>query len=153
MNTKVFRDWLNDPDRATDYHPVMKCGHAANAVTQFGDPTCVICIGIDSGASIVASQPDLTGRMMRCYCTKPPISSNRNEAFFEYRGPGSRHATDMCKNCRYAYSGHLLASEGGVASHKDHTNCVAGRRDHCFNFEPRGAHEFDSYYCGCGGGD
>jgi len=149
MNDTHYRDWLNDSERATSYHPIMKCGHAANAVDTHGYPVCVICLGITEGAVIVDTQPDLTGRMARCYCDKPPIPSDRNEAFFEYRGPGSRHAIDMCKHCPRSYAGHLSKSEGGAHFHKEHNaSCV-----HCDHFEPRGPHEFDLYYCGHAGWD
>lgn len=48
--------------------PMMKCGHAANAVNgATGGPTCAICIGIDPGAEVVDdAPPDLTGRTARC---------------------------------------------------------------------------------------
>lgn len=43
----------------------MKCGHSANAVLKTGEPVCVICLGIKSGATIVAETPTLGGRASR----------------------------------------------------------------------------------------
>jgi hypothetical protein len=82
--------------------PMMKCGHAANAISN-GKPCCIICfmtIGDDSMTPM--DTPDLTNRRARCsyYNTQPnhkhegrcdrnichceePSSSNL--AFFEYR--------------------------------------------------------------------
>jgi hypothetical protein len=46
---------------------MMKCGHAAQGTDGDGNPVCVICFGIRSGATEVDdSPPDLTGRMARC---------------------------------------------------------------------------------------
>ncbi len=48
-------------------HPMMKCGHAANAQDDKGNPSCVICVGIHPGARIVDDNPpDLAGRIARC---------------------------------------------------------------------------------------
>lgn len=49
--------------------PMMGCGHSANGKTKFGDewaPACVICVGLDPGATVVAEPIDLAGRMARC---------------------------------------------------------------------------------------
>lgn len=69
-------------------HPMMTCGHAANAVmTQwkgetFDPPTpcCVIC----SCVEIAATEPDLTGRLAKC-CSREPVPSSLDLAFFEHR--------------------------------------------------------------------
>ena len=72
--------------------PMMKCGHAANSVNRkTGDPVCVICIGIDPGADVIASTPDLTGRTAKCGYNNPGTSCNATApsdphlAFFGYR--------------------------------------------------------------------
>lgn len=55
---------------------MMKCGHAANGRMN-GGPVCVMCLGIDPGASVVdEAKADLTDRMARCsYCgAKRPSS-------------------------------------------------------------------------------
>lgn len=63
---------------------MMSCGHAANARNSAGQPSCVICIGIDPGAEIPAPAPDLTGRMSRCsYCGRE-VPSSTDLAFFEH---------------------------------------------------------------------
>lgn len=74
-------------------------------------------------------------REARCYCGKTePIT--KNLPFFESRDTGSRQATQSCKHCRYY----------DVAHGKGHKVV-------CNNFEPHGAYQYDSYYCGCDGWD
>lgn len=64
--------------------PLMRCGHAANA-TRNGEPVCVICIGINPGATTPADPPDLDGREALCiYCGRTTPSTTRL-AFFEHR--------------------------------------------------------------------
>jgi len=80
-------------------HPMMKCGHAANSRDQYGNPTCVICVGIVAGAVVVAEdQPNLEGRMMICHY-KPSghadCPSDTSGAFFEYR-PNEATDTFYC---------------------------------------------------------
>lgn len=67
---------------------MMKCGHTSNAVNGRGDPVCIICLGIVSGADEVdENPPDFAGRVASCsYCRREQPSSNfRKLAFFEYR--------------------------------------------------------------------
>lgn len=66
--------------------PMMKCGHAANAVDKDGNPCCAICAGFTPNAFIVDdSAPDLTGRKAKCcYCGKERESSPELP-FFEYK--------------------------------------------------------------------
>jgi len=123
-------------------HPMMKCGCAAQGVlTAKGGvkfdppiPSCVVhsCYEVDDAA------PDLTGRMANCaygdHAHKP--SDPENLAFFEYRGPGSKWATDVCK-CGYSQSAH----------DEKRIKCSVG------GFTPRGPHKRDIYYCGCHGWD
>jgi hypothetical protein len=80
-------------------HPLLKCGHAANATTEDGRPCCAICIGISEGAQEVAEkQPDLKGRRAKCtYCMKT-IESSLSLAFFEHR-PHDDHDDFYC-GCR-----------------------------------------------------
>lgn len=63
----------------------MQCGHAANAVTEDGKPCCAICAGIDPGAERIADEPDLAGRMARCYWCEAERPSSQSLAFFKYR--------------------------------------------------------------------
>ena len=64
--------------------PLMKCGHAANAVDGQGRPCCVICIGINAGAVVPADEmPDLSGRKACCGCGCT-VDSSLKLAFFEH---------------------------------------------------------------------
>lgn len=78
----------------------MKCGHAANARDENGNPVCVICFGIVGGATeIDESPPSLEGRMARCdECHKSTQPSSTNLPFFEYK-PGSPEDVYYC-GCR-----------------------------------------------------
>ncbi len=119
---------------------MMKCGHAANATDGSGNPQCAVCVGMTGDAEIIASvSPDLTGRTAKCSCGNANPSSTKLP-FFEYCGPGSRTATDICK-CGYA----------AVA----HTPEVMARNKalKCTTFEARGPLQFDRQYCGCRGWD
>jgi len=117
--------------------PMMQCGHAAQgyADNDPGKPVCVICAGLDPRAYLVAEEPDLKGRRARCAYFRTcgsEVDSSVDLAFFKYKGPGSRHAEEMCGNCAYHKDGHVLVR----------TNC---------EFVPRGPAEYDEYYCGCHG--
>lgn len=84
--------------------PMMKCGHAANAerVTKEGkkEPVCVICFGIDPGASIIdENPPDFEGRTAICSdCKGNEVPSNIDLAFFEST-PEKEHDRYYC-GCR-----------------------------------------------------
>jgi hypothetical protein len=55
---------------------LMKCGHSANARDEQGNPVCVICLGVGTGATEVAPEsPNLTGSKARCVCNcgKEPV--------------------------------------------------------------------------------
>ena len=116
--------------------PMMSCGCAANAqrrlaITGEQIPCCMIHDCTD-----VVPAPDLTERQARCGCGKLVASDPDKAAFYEFRGIGSRYATDLCE-CGYTKSAH----------EKPH---IAAK---CQNFIARGPHEFDSFYCGCRGWD
>lgn len=114
---------------------MMKCGHAANAVDGNGKPCCVICVGINPGATVVDKEtPDLTDRVSMCADCKKTVPSSTELAFFEYRGEGSPSATQRCK-CGYYKTAHLM--EG--------FECKNG------GFEPHGAYDTDLHYDGCRG--
>ena len=69
----------------TESQPMMRCGHAANAVKD-GLPVCVICYGIVAGADeIDTNPPDLTGRVARCTSCGRTAPSSTALAFFEHR--------------------------------------------------------------------
>ena len=126
---------------------MMKCGHAANAQGPTG-PCCAICSLLNPDALVVdGAPPDLTGRFAQCCGARSKMPSSPSLAFFEYRGPGSRCATERCVRCGY----NRLTHPDVVA-----TNPFTGRandRD-CKGFEanPDGD-EFDLYYCGHSGWD
>jgi len=67
-------------------HPIMECGHAANAIDSQGRPVCVICALIRDGWNKVADpQPDLSGRQAQCAMCGKVAPSDGELAFFEYR--------------------------------------------------------------------
>lgn len=68
-------------------HPIMKCGHAANAHMQRDGkdvPCCAICFGSDGAEEIKELQPDLTGRKARCFYGDNETASSNNLPFFDY---------------------------------------------------------------------
>jgi len=86
--------------------------------------------------------PDLAGRKARCVCGRLTPSSN-GLPDFEYRGPGSRWAVDVCL-CGY----HRLAH------HDDIRSCaVSPTLRNCPGFHPRGEASHDAFWCGCEQGD
>ncbi len=64
---------------------MMRCGHAANATDENGNPSCVICVGIVPGATVVDEPPDLTGRRAKCPDCDLFVDSETSLAFFEHR--------------------------------------------------------------------
>jgi hypothetical protein len=78
--------------------------------------------------------------MARCLCKRTEPSA-LELPFFEFRGEGSRAATDLCKHCGYA----LVAHTAEVMARNKALKCTS--------FESHGAWEFDLYYCGCRGWD
>lgn len=119
--------------------PLMECGHAANAVIDGGAPACAICVGLNPGATIVRTIPDLTGRKAKCaYCTIT-VQSETSLAFFEYNGPGSPRAESQCGNCGYFEVAHVPEKQSKISYI-------------CDNFTPKGD-SLDTFYCGCRGWD
>ena len=67
---------------------LMECGHTAQGTDSEGNPVCVICFGIDEGATKVAEKPDLTGRKAICTACKSEesiVDSDFDLPFFELR--------------------------------------------------------------------
>lgn len=99
---------------------------------------------INAGAA--REQGLLAGRQARCECGAlrpsdgPAIGFKGELPFFVYRGEGSREALDICR-CGYATAAHTPEVRS------------RNRALTCETFEPRGPHEFDSFYCGCRGWD
>jgi len=69
--------------------PLMECGHTANAKDGDGNPVCVICIGINQGATVVERvRPSLVGRKARCgyyHTCGSERDSSFDLAFFEHK--------------------------------------------------------------------
>ena len=117
--------------------PLLACGHAANSTDENGNPSCVICIGINPDADKISKTPDLTKRRAKCaYGNHAIVNSSLDLPFFEYLGPGSYTAENACK-CGY----------NKMAHNQPKSTCK------CKHFVPRGPLEFDRYYCGCYGWD
>jgi hypothetical protein len=83
----------------------------------------------------------LKDRKAVCSCGAAADSSP-SLAFFEYRGPGSKSATELCQDCGYHKIVHqpINPSTGrpGITTHE---------------FTPRGDVGTDLFYCGCNGWD
>jgi hypothetical protein len=79
----------------------------------------------------------------RCHVRRP---SDPKLGFFEFKGEGSRHATESCKHCMYLKCAHERQPALVVP-----TSCV--ERGECSGFEPRGPAPTDSFWCGCGSTD
>ena len=112
---------------------MMKCGCAAAGKRKVGEewvPSCAVHDCIEQ-----VETPNLEGRTAMCG-THAPQPSSLALAFFQYRGPGSRDATQVCK-CGYYES-----------AHTDYPD-----RLKCKKFEARGPMLNDLYYCGCRGWD
>lgn len=93
----------------------------------------------------------LEGREARCGCGKTRPSTDQDDgslAFFEYRGEGSRMATDMCKHCHFSIVAH---EHEGVKNNVDPRTVI--EKGKCEGFEARGSWEYDVFYCGCRGWD
>lgn len=95
----------------------------------------------------------LEGRTARCGCGRTQPSTADHLAFFEFIGEGSRYATQSCRHCGY----HDVAHQ---PEHMETLVHIGGKRrptvvedGRCPGFEPAGAHEFDTFYCGCRGWD
>lgn len=98
----------------------------------------------------------LIGRVARCGSVAKEPGSGHGEApstehdrlaFFEYRGEGSRAATESCKLCGYG----LFAHGSDATVWKNGKTAVQNAS--CPGFEPHGPWECDTYYCGCRGWD
>lgn len=131
-----------------DMITMMKCGHAANAVDVRGNPVCVICAGIDHGASIPVEGPDLHGRIAECTSCDKTTDSDLKLAFFEYHGEGSRHATDICGVCRFNRDAHDPTSPQ-MAKGDRYEKWVERVGYHIF--QPIGPADNDQFYDGCNG--
>lgn len=100
------------------------------------------------------TEQDLEGRTARCYCGSTAPSS-RNLAFFEFRGEGSREASETCGVCGFheiahdPTAEHMARIEGGATRYENLMKRVGGIHD----FTPKGGVDTDRFYCGCRGWD
>lgn len=123
--------------------PILECGHSANATDGNGDPACAVHSAREGGTTIASATLDLADRFAKCSCGATAKSSE-GLAFFEYLGESSNRAKTSCRNCSYGVNTHL------------ELNPSTGRAGHKFGaceFQPKGASEYDGYYCGCRGWD
>jgi hypothetical protein len=100
---------------------------------------------------------NLEGRIAKCGYSNPGrywrgtveehakgVPSRIDLPFFEYKGEGSKAAMEHCKICGFFEVAHVGPKMGEWMKDRQ-------PKDH--PFEPHGAYEFDSYYCGCWGWD
>jgi hypothetical protein len=113
---------------------LLKCGHTDSSLIFDKEKknwvrACGLC-----NVTEEETQFPLEGREAICSCGhRQPSAKFESLAFFEFRGEGSKKAKIMCKHCGYYDTAH-------------------SRPDmECKTFEPKGAFEFDSFYCGCRG--
>ena len=75
-------------------HPLMKCGHTANAVMKFPNSEdtgeidihcCVICVGLTKDAKIIMDKPNIEGRKSKCSDCGKIADSKWSLPFFEYK--------------------------------------------------------------------
>ena len=126
---------------------LMKCGCVDNAIQRLPNGKEIPCCVIHDTTEILREVQDtdgLEGRMAKCPDCGRTVPSKWSLAFFQYRGASSERALLMCK-CGYYKKAH----------EDDPTNLNRNviKEGKCKGFEPHGAYEFDSYYCGCRGWD
>jgi hypothetical protein len=126
---------------------LMACGHVAQGVDKEGNPVCVVCIGLDKRATFTMTifEDMLRGRTASCSCGKL-VASSLDLAFFEFRGEGSRAATEIC-TCGYSIAAHQESAP------KSYDGRTAVEQRGCTGFTARGPWETDLFYCGCRGWD
>lgn len=134
---------------------LMKCGHVAQAIRTWPDghqtPSCVICQGDPRADEIDTDAPDLTGRFSICAeCHHDRKPSSYSLPFFEYHGPGSHHAVELCK-CGFVKGVHPSQGGTGIYANTDKRNpyLCENKGGH---FTPNGDMD-DNHYCGCSGWD
>jgi hypothetical protein len=95
---------------------------------------------------VTGSTPDLdpTRRYAQCSCGKVEPSDPERLFCLIARGDGSRSALEHCRNCGYTNVAHEPPRPGVIRS-------TVARV--CDTFEPHGAYDYDTFYCGCRGWD
>lgn len=101
----------------------------------------------------LTDDPKLAGRVAECvFCKRQAPSAEPFKLFgFEYRGPGSKWATEHCV-CGY-FEGPHDAEYMRTVSTKPQRTVIEDGRCKAGKFTPRGPMATDSYYCGCRGWD
>jgi hypothetical protein len=94
----------------------------------------------------------LAGRKTRCTYCKIEVPSSEKLAFFEFRGEGSRAATDSCAHCGYAEVAHTYGGNFAPPSERKNPHLCLNF-DPPRQFEPHGPWDVDLFYCGCRGWD
>jgi hypothetical protein len=124
--------------------PIMQCGHAANAKHEVNGKmkdVCVICYGIDPGASrIYENPPSMEGRIAVCSCGKE-VPSNSDLPFFAFLGN-----KEHCAHCAFVSFTHASVCE---------INPTTKRKNDLNNhdYEPVIGYPNDRFYCGHAGWD
>jgi hypothetical protein len=75
------------------------------------------------------------------------------DSFFEFRGEGSREATESCGICRYNKCCHDPAYFDRLVASNTYERWVSRLPMGEHEFEPAGPAKFDSWYCGHAGWD
>lgn len=130
---------------------LMQCGCVAQGTCSSRngekiDPPIPACVVHDC-YDPAPEKPDLTGRVAECaylprgHADRP---SSYDLAFFEYRGPGSREATQYCK-CGMSRTAH---DDAGRIAPRKYAMLMRG----CAGFTAKGPQN-DKHYCGCHGWD
>jgi hypothetical protein len=119
----------------------MQAGFRINRLTSSYDSE-------ENSAKMPATLPQLIGRTAKCGCGKSVPSTSHESLFgFEYRGPASSEATDICV-CGY----HKVAHDPEGVKNNVYKRTVV-QDGKCSGFRPRGPREHDTFYCGCRGWD
>ena len=154
---------------------MMKCGHAANALTgpPPGMPCCAICGPNGEGWNVVDdSYLYLENRRAQCHyygmttrhnecnfggegdkvcrCEQP--SDPTHLPFFEYLGPGS--PLRLCKHCGLGIGAHRAGDYACPTRYNNRGKpgeiIPGSEKWHGKTYEAK-EYKFDSFYCGCHG--
>jgi hypothetical protein len=129
---------------------LMQCGHLSNAFTFNGRPVCSRCPNVRPGWDEPATEtPVLAGRIAMCkFCEHIEVSSYELDGF-EYRGPGSYYACEVCE-CGFTREDH---NWGGRYKPDAYGRKGATNPYICINrggrFRAIGGDTADLFFCGC----
>lgn len=118
------------------------CQRCFECSTLYSAHTAAWVLDDENICKVCSTADLLKGRKAMCSPCKSLVDSSPMLAFFEYRGPGSKSATEGCGECGYHKVVHqpINPSTGrpGITTHE---------------FTPRGDVGTDLFYCGCRGWD